>query len=85
MEKSRSAAGVKKKGELESDFERAGKGRELDNRAVERGTQEALKIIAGNKEDKVTKAVKEGTVEAKKQTDLLKILAKKPGLAPARL
>ncbi len=70
---------------VEDEFERSGKGREIDNRAVERGTQEALKLVAGNKEDKQIKELKDVKKGVDKTNDLLAAMLRKPGLGKANI
>ncbi len=80
------AAGVKKKTATEEEFERSGKERDkTENKAVERGSQEALKIVAGNKEDKALKKMDEQLKAANKANDLLAAMLRKPGLAKANI
>lgn len=85
-EKMTALTGKKKKaGGEEDEFARSGKGHDLDNKAVERGTQEALKLVSGKSEDKTLKKMDEQLVAANKQIQLLKDIAKKPGLARANV
>lgn len=75
----------KKVGLGEDEFARSGKGHELDNKAIEKGTQEALKLTVGKQEDKTLKKMDEQTAIARNALDMLKQIAKKPGIARANV
>ena len=55
------------------------------NKAIEKGTQEALKIVAGRSEDKTLKKMDQQLAAANKQIQLLKDIAGKPGIAKANV
>ncbi len=88
VEDKMSSMGVSKKsgGAAETDFERSAKAKEkTENKAVERGTQEALKFISGREGDKQLKKMNEQLAEQKKANDFLRNIANRPALAKANL